>query len=79
MQPRNHLTGKVVELEKKQEMSSAVIPVSGYGAQPTRVTGYGVPNNSPRNRQPVKPEDLPQEVTEWLNQISVQERRSRKS
>lgn len=31
-----------------------------------RVTGYGVPKNKPAKRVPVKPDDLPKEVTEWL-------------
>lgn len=36
-----------------------------------RVTGYGVPGNNPDKRRPEKPVDLPQEVKEWLDQITA--------
>lgn len=38
----------------------------------TQVVGYGVPGNNPDKRRPAKPEDLPQEVKEWLDQITNQ-------
>lgn len=54
--------------EKKFEARSANIPVSGYG----------VPRNIPKFTPPPKPDDLSEEVKEWLDMVSAQEQSLKK-
>lgn len=53
-------------MKKKQDRPAYGIPQN----PPVRVTGYGVPGNNPDKRRPEKPTDLPQEIKEWLDQIT---------
>lgn len=59
--------------------TTIVKTISQNSAPQVPAKGYGIPKNRPATRRPEKPNDLPLEVTEWLNYITNRELQSKKS
>lgn len=65
---KRHISNTNITLQQNAQNSVPQIPAKGYG----------IPKNRPIARRPEKPDDLPIEVTEWLNVITNREPQSKK-